>query len=372
MISLSVDSLRKISWSEFKFRWDIGAQFKIDAQIEFIKQINSFTDNNLSILKAIELTKESYQNIYGSKSFYCTLCDRLTQSVESGEGQRGVLNKYFHPNIAIAYEVMRFSQKKNVVTEVSELIVLERDLIKNAFTTMASPAMLFFGGIGSLTFIGATVVPKMIERADKIKDTDELPIEMDLALGFASFFSSYGLFIAAFFLLLIGALKFLLPNLVPSTPTKALIRHKIDNLWPCSLYKSLWSVRLIKLYGLLKQSNIRDTEILKLLKLFVPPFCRFYLNKMEQGFLEGKPKRDYFLKGIISKNQEVRLSPYFSHSSNEDFANNLIVVSTQATQDVSMQFRRATKKYSLFLYMTGAVLMVLSIGAVFESANFIY
>lgn len=372
MISLSVDSLRNISWSEFKFRWDVGASFKVDAQIEFIKQINTFTDNNLSILQAIQLTKESYQNIYGSKSFYCTLCDRLTLSVESGEGQRSVLKKYFHPNIAIAYEIMRFSQEKNVVTEVSDLILLERELIKNAFSVLAAPAMIFIGGLGSLTFIGATIVPKMIERAAKIKDAKELPMEMEIALALGNFFTSYGLYLAVFFLLAYGALKFFLPRLVPSTPAKNLIRTKMDNLWPCSLYKSLWSVRLIKLYGLLKKSNIRDTEILKLLKLFVPPFCRFYLNKMELGFLEGKPKRDYFLKGIISKNQEVRLSPYFSHSSNEDFANNLIAVSSQATQDVSMQFRRATKKYSLFLYLIGAVLMILSIGAVFESTNFIY
>lgn len=360
------------SLSEIRFKWLLFTEFNIDAQLEFVKLLNSFSSSGLSIKQSLGLTKESYSYIYGSSSIYCLMCDKLIDSIASVEGYTHILQKYFHPNIAVSYELMRFTTDKSAVSEVAELISFERKLIKDSIGSLFSPVMIFIAGAGVLAVLGKTAIPKMLERAtSKGARIDEYPIEIDIALTFGNAVSSYGVFFAIFLVFLYKASLWLLPNLVPDTVTKSKIRNVLDRQWPFSLFKSIWSVRCMKLYGILKKADTRDLEILRLLKLFSPPFCVFYLSKMEQGFREGKPKREYFLKGLISKPQEVRLSPYFTHSSSKDFAINLIDISNQAPLDIDMQFRAAVRKLSLYLIVVGAVLFLTAIGSVFEMSNFI-
>lgn len=362
-------SFKKFDLEELIFSFQLGNQFTIDAQLEFIKQINSYTNANMSILNAVELTKQTYADNYGTNSAFCKICNLLVKSIKNGEGQEAVLKKYFHPNIAIAYQVMRYSTDKRSVTEVTDLVQTERELIRDTRSQFISPVLMLVTAFVALFMMGYKVIPMLLERTDNT--LDKLPPEVEIALGWASIVTNAGIPIIFLLLTLYVFIKKALPSLTPSNPIQALLRDKLDSTWPISLYKNLWAVRLVKLYGLLKISGLRDIEIIEILKLFSPPFCQFYLDKMSIGFSTGKPLKDFFLKGIITKAQKVRLTPYFTHSSSDEFALGLIEVSNNAILDIKTQFRKVSSKYSLFLFAFGAITFLIAIGSVFETTVFI-
>lgn len=351
------------------FSYQLGNQFTIQAQLEFVNQINSYTNANISILNAVELTRTTYEETYGKKSIFCKICNLLINSVKNGEGQEVILKKYFHPNIAIAYQVMRYSPDKRAMTELTNLVQTEREIIRETRLKFASPFFMALTASIALFFIGYKVIPKLLERTTN--NLDSLPHEVEIALGWSAIITNAGIPILFILFFLYLYIKKSLPTLKPVNPFKVKLRKKLDSTWPISIYKNLWAVRILKLYGLLKLSGKRDIEIIEILKLFSPPFLTFYLDNMLSGFGEGKPLKDFFLKGIITKAQKVRLTPYFSHSSNDDFARGLIEVSNNAILDISTQFRAISSKYSLFLLALGAMIFLIAIGAVFETTVFI-
>ncbi|KZN63392.1 hypothetical protein [Pseudoalteromonas luteoviolacea] len=363
MIDVKTQSFSNLI-SGISFSYKKGYQFDIKTQLDFVRQLSSYTKSGLNMKKSLQLTKKNFEHSYGKNHLTVILCEELLQSINKGEYEK-VLKKYFHPNIAMCYEVMNYTTNKNAVLEVTGLVKVEKDLIKDFMFKFLSPIFIFLGGMISMFFVGGTLLPKILDNYRG--DTEpKITLEMQLCMSIADFLSVYGLYIFVTLLFSLVSLKWILPNLVPNSPHKKAIRSFLDSNWPFSLYKNLWAIRVIKLFGILKSSNMREKNIIELIKFFTPPFCTFYLDIMSVAQGSGSSKKEYFLKGLLSKNQEVRLSPYFTHCSNEEFSEALIVASNDALVDVDMQFKSASRKYSVLFLVIGALCFLVSSAAIFD------
>ncbi|MAD89062.1 MAG: hypothetical protein CMK64_05115 [Pseudoalteromonas sp.] len=352
--------------SSISLKYKKGYQFDIKTQLDFVRQLNSYTKSGLSMKKSLQLTKLNFEHSYGKSHLTTRLCDELLLSLTTGDYEK-TLKKYFHPNIAMCYEVMNYTTNKSAVLEITNLVKVEKELVKDFIFKFLSPIFLFLGGLGSMFFVGGTLLPKVLNnyRGD---GEPNITLEMQLCMSVADFVSAYGLFMMIALSLSLVAVKWLLPNLVPNTPQKKVLRNFLDENWPFSLFKNLWAIRIIKLFGILKSSNMREKDIIEIVKFFTPPFCSFYLDIMSKEQGSGTSKKEYFLKGLLSKNQEVRLSPYFTHCSNAEFSNALIVASDDALVDVDMQFKSASRKYSVLFFVIGALGFLVSSAAIFDSS----
>lgn len=344
------------------FKYQLS-DFDVSAQLIYVKQLDYYIGSDVGILQCLEYVKESFSELYGDKCVECKVTDILLEAAEAGDFD-AALRKYFHPNIAIAFELMRCSNEKNIISEIGKLIKLEKELVTTTFFKLLSPILFALLGVAALSVMGYMVIPGMIENypADK-----ELPFEVAITLATSDIVISNWYFFLLIPLLLYGWLKWALPNLVPNTALKIVLRTFVDGKWPISLYKSIWTLRLLKLYGLLKKSDIADVDIIEIIKLFSPPFIQFFLNKMSVGFEEGAEKHEYFMRGLLSKSQELKLRPFMSHCPDSLFSEQLLDASEKGKEELEIQYSKTSSKVSLFLYITGIVLALVAIGSVVEA-----
>ncbi len=349
---------------ELKFRWDRLVLFTTKDQLEFMAMFNSFLAEGDGLIVALESTKESYSDVYGDDYVVVTICHKLIEAVKKGRGFDELMAAYFSPTIAVGFELSkRVSGDRENVLGIIDLVETEKRLRSEALQQLAMPLFLFVAGLLINFVMGGIVIPRQ-ESISRIEvDTPEAL----LAKGIAYFFSNYWWLVA----LILGMLAFgfgKMQDYLRPDDKGGFFRGFLDTVWPFSLYKVFWSIRLARLLGYLKLADVKDIEALKIIKKFSSRFMGYHIDILISGLQVGKDKRSYYGKELFLPTQMIRIRRFFTNADNQAFANALVSMSYQAEKDVAMQNRRVVTKYVLFFVFAGLGLAVFGVGAVIDAA----
>jgi len=352
-----------LNMSEFLFWWKLKANFKISGQLEFMRQFNSYMeDGKTGIKEALELTQETYFEIYGDSHVVNDICERLLAAIDEGRDYDALIRNYFHPNLAVGYELSkRVTKNKGALRKITQLVEVERALISDLVKQVLQPFVIFVVGIGILMGVGGFIIPSLEAQSKTILATNEAMF----AKGLWWFGTNFWPIVLCIVLAALFGLRRLQDNW---SEDRALgnLRPIFDSVWPFSVYRVFWSVRLMRLLGLLKQAGVGDKEAFNVIARFGSPYINFHIDRMLNALMVGQRRKDYFMKGLLSKSQGVRLSRYFRNTQDDDFAAGLIEVSEQAETDIALEFRRASKRFELFFLLAGLGMMAMAVGAVLD------
>jgi type II secretory pathway component PulF len=344
---------------EFAFKYKLSAYFKVPDQLEFVEQFNSYMTagkGSISVKSALEKVGTTYSEIYGDSHVVVEVCRRLVHAMKIGDGYDELMKEYFHPNIAIGYELaQRISTNKEDVQSIANLVSIERNIVKEGWSSIGFPLVFVILGLSTMAIVGLFVLPIFTKNGAKVTWT----FEMTAAKFVSDFIISFWPLVITFIVGGMAAFKMSQPTWIGG------YREVADNIWPYSLYRVFWSIRIIRLLGLLKKAKMRDLDALYIIRKYGSPYINHYLDEMIRHAKIGTNKKDYFGKGLLEKSQLVRLETYLNLS-DSDFADGLLEVSEQAVNDVRATYKRVIARWSLILLLIGFGLMVLGVGAVLD------
>jgi type II secretory pathway component PulF len=352
-----------MEFNEFKFLWKRKAAFKVKGQLEFMRQFNSYMeDGKTGIKDALELTQEAYCDIYGEGHVVNEICERILIAIEEGRDYDAMMREYFHPNLAVGYELSkRVSTNKRSLRKITDLVEVELKLIDEVVKQLLQPFVIFLAGIGIMMAVGGFIVPNLERQSKTILTGNEAMI----AKGLFWFGTNMWPVIAVLIVALMVGTRYLQDNWTEDSKGGR-FRPVFDSIWPFSVYRVFWSIRLMRLIGLLKQAGVGDKESFQIISRFGSPYINYHIDLMLGALMVGKRRKEYFLKGLLSKSQAVRLGRYFRNTQDDEFAVGLLDVSEQAEIDVALEFRRASKRFELFFLLSGLFLMAMGVGAVLD------
>lgn len=341
----------------FAFYYKRITFFKLPHQIEYIKQLASYMDNDVNILQALDYTAEAYELTYGADHVAVEISYEIKAASNSKEGYQAIIKKYFHPDIAVAFELIRFNnQSIEQVKEVVGLIESEKGLKKQALSQLMVPFTIFMVGLMTLTAVGGFILPMIEARTDGVVTG----FEADFGRGLWFVFSN-------FWFVLVPALATLVvfyTRIQKNWTGKA--REKADQFWPFRLYRQFCGLRFLTLTGLLKRSGCEDNDAFELISRYASPYFRSYLEQYASAFLIGEPRSKYFGHGLLDKLQIIRLRRFFSGVNDIVFSNAVIAVSKQSEQDIILSSNKVVMRWQLALMVFGFIFGTLGIGIVID------
>lgn len=332
--------------------------FDIDSQLDYVDMLNSYmASGEYKIKGAVQKVKESYWQIYGKGHIAVQISDRLIRSLDAGHSYVAVIRANFSANIAIGYELShRAGSNNQAITEISNLVRLEREIRKNAFSTLLTPGLMALLAVVTVAAIGKFMIPALeAAKVGVIRDS----IERTLSLTLGNLIFDWWPVLLVVVVALGLSYRYLQQNLLGAT------RVKLDNLWPFSNYRVIWSIRLMKLLGLLKRSGMRDIEALRLIRQYGSPYVIAHIDSMIYAAKSGQAKQQFGVD-LLSKIQQVRLSSSRTLS-DDKFTAALLNTAEQSSKDVKLLNQRAIKAFSMLLYLIFVLCGGLGFGAIFKS-----
>lgn len=348
-----------MDWKEFAFKYKLSAYFKVPDQLAFVEQFNSYMiagKGSISVKDALTKVGKTYASIYSENHIVVEICKRLVHAMQIGQGYDELMKEYFHPNIAIGYELaQRISTNKEDVLSISELVSIEKSIVKEGWTSIGFPMIIVLLGVMTLSIVGIFVLPIFTKNSGDITWTFEMLVAKHTAYIMTTF---WPLIVAAIFGS-ISAFKYSQSRWIGPK------RYYADRIWPYSLYRVFWSIRIIRLLGLLKKAKMRDLDALYIIRKYGNTYINHFLDEMIRNARSGTNKKDYFGKGLLEKAQLVRLETYLNLS-DRDFADGLLEVSDQAVNDVRATYKQVVSRWSIALLLLGLGIMIIGIGAVLD------
>jgi type II secretory pathway component PulF len=331
--------------------------FKLPHQIEFIRQLASYLDDGVNIQEGLSMTAESYEAVYGSSHIAVEIANRIKNSGNHQEGYQLYIKRYFHPDIAVAFELVRMnSSAMKGVTEIIDLVESERKLKKDNLMAILLPLVIFLTGLIILIIIGGFIVPMFEKRAQHVL----LSPEITLAKGLWSFFSNTWFILIPFIVTCIVFYGQAQRDMIGK------FRYKLDTVWPFKMHRQYCGLRLLRMMGLLKQSGCNDDEAYKIIESYSSKYFANFLQYYSQSYKIGESRAKYFGVGLLDKLQMIRLRRYFNGVDDSVFCNAIIEISKKSELDIILSSRSIVARYQLGLIMVGISLGVLGIGVVLE------
>ena len=344
-------------WMAFTFWYAKITYFKLPHQIEYIKQLSSYLEQDINILEAIESTRDAYAHIYNKNHIAVKISNLLPRSYSQPKGMKPVIKLHFHPDIAIIFELLRIdTSNANNIGEVIRIIDTESKLKRDSITSLLMPTMVFIVGLVILIVIGGVLLPMIEERAKKPVESTEA----EFARMLWTFFSGYWFLYVPGLLAGLGALRYMQRNLVNS------FRVKLDGIWPLCMYKQFCSVRFLTLTSLLKSSNVPDDEAFNLIAEYSDNYLKLFMKRYANAYLIGDRRESYFGKGLLDTTQLIRLRRFFSGFKDEKFNQALLSTSKQSAVDFEVSARSILSRWQLFISLSGIILGALGIGIVLD------
>ena len=339
--------------TRIKLAW----QFDIEEQLEFIEYFESFSNTGMKTTACLQNVWESYAEINGKSHIACQICEKMIQAVTDGVPYEDVVKQYFHPNIAIGYELaQKTSSDNNVVEELINLVKLEKELKAAMLGKLFVPLIILVLGIAMQVLTDKMFMPIFLNGKEPMDS-----FEVRLSHTFGLIFVDYIYITATAFVALIAIYKTSQDRWVGSG------REVADRIWPYSLYRVFWGIRLLKFVGLLKRNGEKEVNAYLMLSKYAPPYIQEKLQTMIEGARTGAEKRTYFGHGLLENNQYRRLSVYMKQT-DQRFTEGLLSVSNRAMIDVQTQTKKILWKWGLGLMAVGFALLAFSMGAMFDSA----
>lgn len=375
----------KSKFKEALFHWKLKADFKKPQQIDFIKQLNSYLVSDIGMVEALTSTREQYAATYGKKHVIVQITDNLIKASSTGLGFNNLMAKYFDPIIAVGFELAKqVSGDKSAVLNIVDLVEQEAKLKRNLVTSLAMPGFVFCLGIGAQYVVGGYILPMVPGKT--LPDSPEV----NFSLSVYSILSSYWPVALFFFCLVFWMFAQGQANWMPNgsfgknakriedyigvnsfslhiTKWLSNFRKRLDTVWPFSIYREFWSIRLLRLLGYLKLADVEDIEALKVIGNFSPPYIQYFTKQMIRGTGIGSEKKDYFGKELVSDAQMIRLRRYFENVDNETFARGLVEVSKNAEIDLKLQNGKYITKFQMTGFFLGIILVFLGLGGVLDA-----
>lgn len=338
--------------------WVKRLPFNIDMQLEYMQLLNSFLSNdNCRTIDAVRKVRESYAKYHDKGHITLEVSDKLITALMKGQSHVPVIKAYFHPSIAIGFELsQKAGSESHQLNSIADLVALERQIFKDAFQTLAMPFILALLGLISNAAIGHYIIP-MLEEGLRTPPAQTLERTISSILGIAIFEYWY-LIIAAFSTIIVSYI-YAQRNLTGP------IRDQLDQTWPFSNAKSIWGLRIMKLLGLLKRAKVRDTYALELLRDYGTPFVRIHIDRMLYDAKVGLGKKN-FGNGLLSDAQLIRLSAY-RELPDDQFTQALLNASDNAVVDIKLQNKRAI---TITMYLFILIFLVfggLGVGAIMKT-----
>lgn len=357
--------------------------FRKSQQIAFIEQLNSYLISGRGLVESLESVGNQYREVYGKNHIAVQIADRLRHTVVVGQGFEELLQKYFNPVIGLGFELAKnVSGDKSNVLNIVELLKVESAMIRNIFMALAIPLFFLVFGVATQVLVGSYIIPMISQNPP---DTLEINLALKLTDVIVGYWPALIVVVSGLLWLFTTGKKkwrpdgafggdrktiedYLGDNAVTNKLTDGLgaAKAKIDTVWPFSLFREFWSVRILRLIGYMKLAGIEDLDALKIIKGYCPPAIQFFVEQMITGTGIGSAKSDYFAKGLISPALMVRLHGYFENVDNTTFAKGLVEVSNQAEKDIALQSQSSITRLWIILFSTGFFLVMLSMSAVIQ------
>ena len=332
--------------------------FDTDEQLRFVEMFNSYmSSGRYKAKEAISKVKQSYAKIYSVDHIVVDICDEIIESLNVGKSYVPVIKKYFKPNIAIGYELSQSaSVNKEQINKVSELVKIERNIVKDALSVLFLPIILALLSIVANASIGKYALP-MLEQSSSKASTPSFERSFTIFMGEAVF--TWWPLLLTMFLVMVFSYKYVQHNYTGS------FRSRLDNVWPFSNYRVIWGIRIMQLVGLLKQAAVRDIDALEMISQYGSPYINHHIQKMIFAAKTGNGKREFGF-GFLSDIQLIRLDG-FRDLSDEEFTKGLLEAAINATTDVSLQNKRAISMYSYIFILLFFVFAFIGIAAIVKS-----
>lgn len=348
----------ELSLSNFAFEYKRVTFFKVDDQVEYIRQLASYMDGDLNILEALRYTRESYELIYGESHIAVDITDMIMEAQTTSAGSQSIIKKFFHPDLAVAFELIRLNSKSmDEVNKVIHLMVKEREVKRDMIHTLFMPLMIFAMGIVVIAVVAGVILPMMEARANDI--SLESP-EAKLGRFFYVMFTEYGFVLLPLLVALIAGYTRILTNFVGKG------RSLLDKIWPFKLYRQFLSLRFLTLMGLLKKSGCDDADAYEILHTYGSRYFRVHLEHYMNSFTVGEARINYFGEGLLEPVQMIRIRRYFQGVNDTVFSNAIINVADMSIRDITMSNKRVVDKFTYFLMFTGLILLGLGVGIVID------
>lgn len=353
------------SLTAFQFWWQRKLSFTVAEQIEFMNMFNSFIEEGEGLQVALSSTRQAYSEVYGESYVVVKICDQMLAAVHRGKGLDDLMMEYFSPTIAVGFELSkRVSGDRSNILGITQLVEAESNLVKEAVGQLIMPLMMFVMGVSLNIVMGGIVIPKLEKISKVVVDTPEAL----LSKGIAGFVMGYWYVLVILLVGIVVGFSYLQKNLRPDDASMGWFRGILDTVWPFSLYKVFWSIRISRLLGYLKLAEVKDSEALLIIKKFGSRFVGYHVDIMLAGIQVGKPKKEYFGKGLFMPTQMIRIRRFFTNADNHSFANALVKMSLQSEKDVKMVNKSIVTKWQMFFMFTGLGLGLFSIGGVIDAA----
>lgn len=308
--------------------------FKLEDQLEFVEFFQDFMDGHVvSPVQALSMVEESYAELHGKDWIAAKVARRLIMANKSGKYTR-VVREVFDPKIALGYElIQKVKSEDKPMDVVLTFIKQEKAVNKHARQMMLPPFIWLMMSLIMLGGMSGYVIPEF-DLDGVLKETVELQ---------ASRYAYWLIFQNPLFLIvLFGSLyvgyKASLQNLRHDGLLGALRRY-LDDKWPFSVYRTIWSARIMKILGLLKKNNMQDVQALKFLKMHATPYAKGQIEYLINNYAVGTDKRKFFGKGLLNKIQRVRIG-MFLRMNDEAFQKGLIKVADRSVDDMMKRYRR--------------------------------
>jgi type II secretory pathway component PulF len=343
--------------TDFIFWYKRITFFKLSHQIEFIRLLASYLDDGINIQEALIMTAESYEEVYGSSHVAVEIANRIKESADKLEGYQIYIKEYFHPDIAVAFEIIQLNTHAMTgVTQVIDLVESEKKLKSENMNAIMMPLIIALVGLVILTAVGGFVIPMFQARAQ-----DELSSpEISLAKGLWNFFTYTWFILIPFILCCIALYGRAQRDMIGS------FRYKLDNIWPFKMHRQYCGIRLLRMMGLLKQSGCGDDEAYDIIESYSANYFSHFLRYYKHSFRIGESRAKYFGVGLLDKLQMIRLRRYFNSVDDATFCNAIIEISKKSEIDIVLASRTTVARYQLALIMFGITLGVIGVGVVLE------
>lgn len=348
----------ELSLSSFIFEYKRVTFFKTDDQVEYIRQLASYMDGDMNIIEALHYTKESYELIYGESHIAVEITDMIIDAQTSSVGKEAIIKKFFHPDLAVAFELIRLNSKSmDEVNKVIGLMVKEREVKRDMVSTLFMPLMIFGMGIVVISAVAGVILPMMESRT---KDLSLDSPEAQLGRFFYIMFTEFGYIV----LPAIGGLIVFYNKLLSSYVYRG--RQTLDKIWPFKLYRQFLSLRFLTLMGLLKKSGCDDAEAYEILHAYGSKYFQYFLEHYMHSFSVGEARINYFGSGLLESVQLIRIRRYFHGVNDTVFSNAIINVADMSIRDITMSNKKVVDKWTYFLMLTGLILLGLGVGIVID------
>ena len=350
-----------MTWlNEFIIKYKLSAYFKVDEQLTFIKLFEShMSTGQISMKQAMQKVQATYASIYSKNHIAVEICEQIIRALNTGEDYNALMKKFFHPNIAVGYELaQKVSVEKNAVKGISDLLRIERELVKDSISTLSLPFMLLFLGIATTSAVGHFVLPNL----EKNVGTPTQSFERSLAIFMGDAVFNYWYLLLGLVFLTVTCYRYVQDHWVHEG------REIADQIWPFSNYRVFWGVRLMQLLGLLKKAGTKDIQALGLIRKYGTPYIIHHIDRMITNAKTGVEKKGSFGHGLLTKTQLVRLETYLDVS-DEVFTDGLLSVAEEAVVDVQVQNNKIIKRWGLAMTLVAFFMMGSAVGVILDAGT---